>query len=290
MMEEMTKKEKVIAIIFAGGVGKRFGSELPKQFHEVCGKDIILHTLEVFQKHPAVDEIYIGGRPEDLNYLAQMVYENGITKVPNGGIVAGGTTGQGTIYNILSAARLNNEEDAIVLINDGVRPIITDEEITENIWSVKERGSTVTVKKCVATPIYSKDGMLVSEVLDRSKMYEGVAPQSFRLGHILEAHEKVRAVDSTYSSLVNGVAIVDSASLVLAAFGEQCYMIEGNPYNMKVTSFLDKYIFRAIIEARDEINNQNKLENIGRTSNSISEEVKAKILFYESGGDISGNK
>lgn len=290
-MEEMTKKEKVVVGIFVGGVGQRFGSELPKQFHEVYGKDIVLHTLEIFQRHPQIDEIYIGGRPEDLNYLAQMVVDNRITKVPDHGIVAGGTTGQGTIYNILTAIRNNNNaDDTIVLLNDGVRPIITDREIAENIESVKTKGSTITIKKEVATPIYSEDGKTVTQVLNRDMMYTGVAPQSFRLGHLLEAHELVRAIDPEYETPVNGIKIVDSGSLIMAAFGETIYTVQSNPYNMKITSYDDQYIFGALISARDAINNQSKLEKIAIKFDQLDPETRAKILFYTSGGDISGNK
>lgn len=280
-----TKRTKNIAIVFAGGVGQRFGSELPKQFHEVCGKDIIIHTLERFQNHPEIDEIYVGCREENLYYLANLVISHRITKIPNGGIVPGGASGQDTIYRILKRAKEDNDEDAIVLINDGVRPIVTDEDISLNIRSVIERGSTVTVKKFVATPLYSETGEVINDIIDRNKMFEGVAPQSFRLGHILDAHELIRKNDPNYEGIYDGAGIVDSAGLIRAAFKEPIYIVIGNPYNMKVTSFLDKYIVRAVIEAQDEINNENKKTKIYQDMESVSEEAALKVKLLKLGGD-----
>lgn len=244
-------KVKNIAIIFAGGVGQRFGLEIPKQFVKVYGKEIIVHTLEVFQKHPEIDEIYIGCVEEWIPYLAELVVDNGINKVPNGGILPGGSSGQDTIYKILKRARENNSDDDIVLIHDGVRPIVTANEISENISSVKANGSTITCKKFTATPVCSIDGKVVTNTIARETMFEGVAPQSFYLGHILEAHEKIRAVTDDYEGMFNGTTIVDSASLIQAAFNEKCNIVIGNPNNMKVTNMYDFFALLGILQASD---------------------------------------
>ena len=247
----MSDNRKNIAIIFAGGVGQRFGSEIPKQFVKVYGKEIIVHTLEVFQKHPEIDEIYIGCVADWIPYLAELVLNYGITKVPNGGILPGGTSGQDTIYKILKRAKENNSNEDIVLIHDGVRPIVTANEISENIKSVKEKGSTITCKKFTATPVCSVDGKIVTSTLARETMYEGVAPQSFKLGHILEAHEKIRKVTNDYEGTFNGTTIVDSASLIQAAFNEKCNIVVGNPNNMKVTNMYDFFALLGILQASD---------------------------------------
>lgn len=248
---EQLKKQKNIAIIFAGGVGQRFGSEIPKQFVKVYGKEIIVHTLTVFQNHPEIDEIYIGCVENWIPYLAELVVNYGITKVPEGGILPGGTSGQDTIYKILKRARENNSDDDIVLIHDGVRPIVTDKEISENIKSVKENGSTITCKKFTATPVCSVDGNIVTNTIARETMFEGVAPQSFTLGHILEAHEVIRKVSNDYEGTFNGTTIVDSASLVQAAFDEKCSIVVGNPNNMKVTNMYDFFSLLGILQASD---------------------------------------
>lgn len=250
-MNYKDKKQKNIAIIFAGGVGQRFGSEIPKQFVKVYGKEIIIHTLEVFQNHPEIDEIYIGCVDGWITYLAELTINYGITKVPKGGIVSGGNSGQDTIYKILKIAKENNDDNSIVLIHDGVRPIVTVEEISKNIEMVKERGSAITCKPFTATPVCSLDGKDITSILSRSTIYEGVAPQSFRLGHILSAHEKIRELDPDYSGIYNGSTIVDSASLVQAAFGEKCAIVKGNPNNMKVTNMYDFFALLGILQSND---------------------------------------
>lgn len=242
---------KNIAIIFAGGTGQRFGSDIPKQFVKVYDKEIIIHTLIKFQEHPEIDEIFIGCIKEWIPYLEQLVCDYRITKVHKDGIIPGGVSGQDTIYQILSKAREYNTDEDIVLIHDGVRPIVTDKEISDNIKSVKENGTAVTCIPFAETPVFSKDGKTIDATLDRKQMFRGVAPQSFRLGHILEAHAKIRAVDPDYTGVYNGGTIVDSASLVKAAFGESCAIVTGNPNNMKVTNMQDFFSLLGILQSND---------------------------------------
>ena len=133
---------KNVAIIFAGGSGVRMGSGTPKQFLEVNGKPIIIHTLDIFEEHPLIDEIYIACKEDCINKLKKYIERFWIKKVKK--IVPGGTSALGSIYNGLKAAREENEDDTIVLIHDGVRPCITGELINDVIASVKAKGSAVT--------------------------------------------------------------------------------------------------------------------------------------------------
>ena len=256
---------KKIAIIFAGGVGQRFGSEIPKQFVNIYGKNIIIHTLDVFQNHSEINEIYVGCIEDWIPYLNNLVKINNISKIPENGIIPGGNSGQDTIYRILKKARENNTDEDIVLIHDGVRPIVTNEEITNNINSVMEYGSAITCIPFTETPIYSEDGEVIDKTLDRKMIYRGVAPQSFNLGHIIEAHEKIRKNDPDYSGIYNGSSIVDSASLITAAFNEKCHIVKGNPNNMKVTTTGDYFSLLGILQSND-------IENYfyGKTSNDIN--------------------
>ena len=133
-----------IAVIFAGGVGKRMHSkECPKQFLKIYNKPIIIHTLEYFEKHPLIDAIVISCVEEWMPYLEELIYKYRIEKVKK--VVVGGETGQLSIYNGLKAAEdVANGEKAIVLIHDGVRPLINAKLITDNIESVKKNGSAIT--------------------------------------------------------------------------------------------------------------------------------------------------
>lgn len=240
------KKVKNIAIVFAGGVGSRMGSSVPKQFMKVYGKEIIIHTLERFQYNENIDLIYVGCIKEYIDELESLVKKFHISKVPTGGIVPGGTSGQDTIYRVLKRAEEDNPNETICLIHDGVRPLINDNVIDSNIKSVEKYGTAVTVTKAFETPILSLDGSEVSEVLERSLVYTAQAPQSFRLGDILKAHEKIRNTEVGY----NNPKIVDSCSLMMEC-GNKVHIIEGNRGNIKVTTQEDYIALLGNLEIDD---------------------------------------
>lgn len=240
------EKVKNIAIIFAGGVGSRMGSSIPKQFMKVYGKEIIIHTLERFQYNENIDLIYVGCIKEYIGELEQLVQKYQISKIPSGGIINGGTSGQDTIYKVLKRAREDNSGDSICLIHDGVRPIINDDVINANIESVKKYGSAVTVTKAFETPIISLNGSEISEVLERNLVYTAQAPQSFRLDDVLKAHEIIRSTDVGY----NNPKIVDSCSLMKEC-GNSVHLVEGNRGNIKVTTQEDYIALLGNLEIDD---------------------------------------
>lgn len=233
-----------IAIIFAGGVGQRMGSNVPKQFLEVYGKPIIIHTLERFQYHDEIDKIYVACKEELIPYFNELIKKFNINKIPKGGVVAGGATGQDSIYNALKAAERENSGDSIVLIHDGVRPLITDEVITRNIENVKKEGSAITCTAAFETPVVSYDGKTVAELPKRKYVYTAQAPQSFRLEDVLATHEKVRKENPGY------IDIVDTCTL-MQLNGFNVSIVEGNRGNIKVTTPEDYIDLLAKLQAED---------------------------------------
>lgn len=234
-----------IAIIFAGGTGQRMGADKPKQFLEVYGKPIIIHTLEKFQYHEGIDLIYVACKEDLIPEFEEMIKKYNITKVKKGSIVPGGATGQDSIYNALTAARMTNDKDSVVLIHDGVRPIINADIITKNIESVQTYGSAITCTSAFETPLISYDGFSVDELPKRKFVYTAQAPQSFRLGEVLEAHDKVRSVNPEYTD------IVDTCTLMKTA-GKDVRIIEGNRGNIKVTTPEDYIDLLARLSAEDQ--------------------------------------
>lgn len=233
---------KNIAIIFAGGNGARMGSGLPKQFLEVNGKPIIIHTLDVFEEHPDIDEIYVACKAEYISKLKKLVKKHMVSKVMN--IVPGGTTGQDSIYNALMAAKENNENDAVVLIHDGVRPCITNELLDEVLACVRKHGSAVTCNAMYETPVISQDGETVDEVPPRAPFYTAQAPQCFYLGDVLEAHTKMRQENPTYEG------IVDTCTM-MKKLGKNVKLVVGPRGNIKVTTPEDMFIFRAMLKYKE---------------------------------------
>ena len=238
---------KKIALIFAGGVGKRMGAEIPKQFLKVYDKEIIIHTIEKFQYTEQIDKIYVGCKDEYIPFLKELVKKYNITKIPENGIIPGGETGQDTIYNLILKAKDENEGDSIVLIHDGVRPLITDELIDENIANVQKYGTSITSGSCTETPIISIDGKEICDVLKRNTIYMAKAPQCFYLDDILEAHHKVRNTELGYAN----PKIVDSCSLYMST-GKKVHLTEGNRENIKVTTVEDYISLLANLSVEDQ--------------------------------------
>ncbi len=229
------------ALIFAGGTGKRMGATgRPKQFLELHGKPIIIYTLEYFERHPQIDAIAVVCIDGWLDYLKDQLDRFRIRKVR--WIVPGGETSQDSTRAGLNAiASECPPEDTIVLIHDGVRPLITADVITESIACVKEHGNAITIAPAIETIITVDEGERVNALIDRSTCRLARAPQSFRLEDIMEMHR--RAMADGYDKMI------DSASLMIH-YGIMPHLIEGPAENIKITTPADYYMFKAIVEAR----------------------------------------
>lgn len=180
-----------IAVIFAGGVGKRMGqTDKPKQFMNIAEKPIIIHTLEIFEKNKNIDKIIISCLSDWIKYLQNLLKEYNITKVEK--IVAGGETGQMSIFNGIKVAKELYPEDSVILIHDGVRPFIDDELINKNIDSVLKNGSAISSVLATETFTIVDENNTIQNIPSRSNSLIAKAPQSFYLKDIYEAHIKAQ--------------------------------------------------------------------------------------------------
>lgn len=214
----------------------------PKQFLELHGKPIIIHTLEHFEYCSEIDSIAVVCRENWIDYLKDQLKHHYIEKVR--WIIPGGETGQQSIYNGLQAIYENCEDpkDTIVLIHDGVRPLINEKLISDNIECVKKHGNAITVTKAVETVINTNDDNGIVKIHDRAYAKIAKAPQSFYLADIMSAHQKAIAENKTN--------MIDSASLMMH-YGYKLHTVDGPVENIKITTAADYYIFRAIYEARE---------------------------------------
>lgn len=231
-----------IAIIFAGGSGVRMGAGVPKQFLEINGKPILIHTLQLFQEHEEIDKIYLAMSPDYIRYTEQLVLDYRIDKMA--AIVEGGETAQDSIFNALCKAREENPGDSIVLVHDGVRPFVEYSVISDNIESVQNYGSAITCTSCYETIMISKDGETVDSLPLRKESYSAQAPQSFYLKDIIAAHEAIRATETKYENMVD-------ACTIYRALGKQPHIVLGNRGNIKVTTPEDVYMFRALLQYKE---------------------------------------
>ena len=230
-----------IGLIFAGGSGARMNTKgMPKQFLQMNGKAIIIHTLEYFERCKDIDAIVVVCLEEYIEYLQSLLSANRITKVKR--IVPGGKCGQESIYHGLCAAEEITDGEDIVLIHDGVRPLISEELLSSSIQMVKEKGNAITVTPATETIVQTENGETISNIIDRKSCYIAKAPQSFYLKDILKVHRQA-IVD-------NKCDCIDSASL-MREYGYSLNLLEGSNENIKITNPSDFYILRAILEARE---------------------------------------
>lgn len=229
-----------IALIIAGGVGQRMGQDIPKQFLNVYDKPVIVYTMEAFQKHPDVDAIEIvcldGWHEMVFAYARQF----GISKLEN--IVSGGKNGQESIRNgLYDIATRHNNDDDIVLIHDAIRPMLSDEVITENLKICKQYGNAITVVPCMAAMLKTFDGFSSEEQVPRDNLKETQTPQSFFLQDIISVHK-----EAIEKGITNSVA---SCTLYIE-LGKTLYMSAGSEKNLKLTTTEDVEIFKALLKAQ----------------------------------------
>ncbi|HPT77508.1 MAG TPA: IspD/TarI family cytidylyltransferase [Candidatus Atribacteria bacterium] len=231
-----------VGVIFAGGAGTRMNSrEKPKQFLEVHGKPIIVHTIEIFERAKDIDAVVVACIEGWIPYMEELKYRYRLDKIRK--IVPGGETGQLSIYNGLCAAEsLFGAEDVIVLIHDGVRPLINEEILKSNIESVKKYGSAITCSAAKETFVLVDDNEDVYEIPSRKHSRIAKAPQSFYLKDIIEVHRQALKDGITNS--------IDSCTL-MHEYGKELAVVDGPYENIKITTPDDFYMFRALFDARE---------------------------------------
>ncbi len=242
---------KNIAIIFAGGVGSRMeNADKPKQFLELDSKPIIVHTIEKFANCSMIDAVAIACKEEYICYLQGLIEKFKIKKVR--WIVPGGETGQLSIFNALDAVYKDKsvDEDAVVLIHDGVRPIIDNQLILENIVTARTHGNAITVVNAAETIFISQDKHNIDDLLKRENVFYARAPQTFYLRDIYSLHQKEMEIDS-----INNI---DSCSMMFK-YGYKLNFVQGKSSNIKITTYEDYYIFKALHELEQKLKQKEML-------------------------------
>ncbi len=232
-----------IALIFAGGKGTRMGASLPKQFLKINGKEILFHTIDLFQKNKNIDKIYISTIDDYIDHVKEEVEVGKYTKVID--VIGGGDSAQDTIYRLLVRAKKDNPDDSIVLLHDGVRPFVAPDVIEKNIEGVKKHGNAITSFPAYETIMVSEDHDVVDDVTVRANTYLGQAPQSFYLKDILDAHEKIRMRPEGYENMVD-------AATIIRTLGGKTHLVMGNRGNLKITTPEDVYTFRAFLQYKED--------------------------------------
>lgn len=216
---------KVAVIITAGGKGERFGGEMPKQFIELKGKPIIIHTIERFSQIESVEAIVIPVHSEWFTYTKELVAKYDLPKVKD--VVVGGKERQDSIYNALQSSAL--EDMDIVMVHDSVRPFIDVKLINKIIEQTEDYGAVIagTSPKDPVKEVNTKGE--IQRTIQRNKVSISQTPQSFWKDIITNAYQKARDVNYIGS---------DSSQLV-EFLGYKVSVVEGSEFNIKITTQFD---------------------------------------------------
>ena len=232
-----------IALIIAGGVGARMNQDIPKQFINVYDKPVIVYTMEAFQQHPLIDAIEIVCLDGWCDVLWAYARQFGIAKLEN--VVRGGKNGQDSIRNgLYDIAERHYHDDDIVLIHDAIRPMISEDIISDNIRVCREHGNAITVVPCTAAMLKTYDSLSTTEQVPRDNLKITQTPQAFFVKDIVEAHKE---------ALSKGITNSVASCTMYIELGRKLYMSAGSEKNLKLTTAEDIEIFKALLkEKKDE--------------------------------------
>lgn len=235
----------IYAAILAGGIGNRMGNEMPKQFINIGGKTIIEYTIATFCGIQEFEQIIVLCPKEWVEYTENLISESVGSRVV---VIAGGATRNETIQNAIKYIdeKGNLDEDTVLVTHDAVRPFVTEDIIRANIDAVERYGACDTVIPAVDTIVKSENNSYITEIPDRSKLYQGQTPQSFKALKLRSLYESLTEEEKN---------ILTDAAKIYVIKGEPVHLVEGAPSNMKITYPYDILVAESIIRSNNGDNN-----------------------------------
>ncbi len=231
------KKHRHIALLLAGGNGLRMNSNLPKQYIEVDGETILAHTAKAFQRHPLIQDIYIVCAKEWEEAVEEEIRGSSISKFRE--TIRGGKTGYDSLRNGISALTEKiHEKDAVILVHDAVRPLITQDIISRNIAVCLTHGNAITAMTSHEAFLISKDGKTSQNYLPREELLRAQTPHTFPLNTLNEmmAEAKEKGITNSQSlfTLANELG------------NYPLFIAQGDMLNFKLTIPTDILIYQAL--------------------------------------------
>ena len=216
----------VYAVILAGGSGTRMGTEVPKQFLNICSRPVIIRSADAFLDSGLCDHVIITVPAEFTDYTRSLIKQ--YRPDDNTDVIAGGKNRNSSLLNALEFIKQNKpyDGDTVVLTHDAVRPFINKRIIADNIKAVREFGGCNTVVKSVDTVLVSDDGKFISSVPERKKLYNAQTPQSFNFKELLNIYEKM--TDDEKENMTD-------ACSVFLKYGKKVALVDGAQNNIKIT-------------------------------------------------------
>ncbi len=233
-----------IALLTAGGTGNRMGQDIPKQFMTIDNKPVIIYTMEAFQTHPEIDGIAVVCLKGWEVVLQSYANQYNITKLR--WIFEGGDSNQQSIYNgLIGLKEAGCPDDTIVLVQDGVRPLVSKEIISNNIATCRKYGYAVTGLTCKEAIMEQVDDTVRAIDIPRERLVRTQTPHTYPLGVLLDGHRKAKE-----KGITNTVA---SCTLFGALGIKEQHLVKGSEQNgLKLTSTEDIELFKALLHSSKE--------------------------------------
>ena len=231
------KQSHNIALILAGGTGERMRTSVPKQFMEIDGETVLLHTMKAFQQHPLIHEIYLVCMPEWESFVRNEAKKGGIDKLC--GIIHAGETCYASACNgIEYLAKAVKEPDAIVLVHDAVRPLITQDIISRNIAVCLTHGNAITALQSHEAYLVTQDGNTSDVFRPREGLMRAQTPHTFPLATLCQMMKLAKEQGISKSQSIFTLA----GELGIAPL----HIAQGDLRNFKITEQSDILIYRAL--------------------------------------------
>ncbi len=231
----------VYGVILAGGIGSRMGGDKPKQYLNIKGKPIIVYTIEKFFSVPDFEKIIVLCPKQWVEHTKNIIEKHIAPAGDRVQVIQGGETRNETIMNAIKFIENegNLNDDTVIVTHDSVRPFVTHRIIKENIEAALKFGACDTVFPSSDTIVESVDGEAISNIPERSKMYQGQTPQSF----------KALKLKNIYNSLTDEEKeILTDAAKIFVMKGEKVALVEGATFNLKITYPYDLRVAKSLLE------------------------------------------
>ena len=229
-------------VLLAGGVGKRMGTDIPKQFLVVENKPIIVHSIENFQRNKQIEKIVVVCLKEWIEPLKTMLAKHSLTKVA--WIVEGGDTSHDSIRNGVFFLRNKVDADDFVIVHDAVRPVLPQKAIDAVIRVAHEKGNASSSIACHPPIVYTEDFESGVTDVDRDHVMLTASPQAFRYSLALECYEQAERENK------HDFAFTSS---LLIHCGKRVYFAKGTTCNIKITTKADIALFGALLKVPEEL-------------------------------------
>lgn len=228
------------AIIIAGGSGSRMGQDIPKQFINVYDKPVLIYTLEGFQKHPQIDAIEVVCLDGWHDVVWAYAKQFGITKLK--WIVSGGTTGQESIRNGVYHLEGKVKNDDIIIIHDGIRPLVDDTVLSDVIIKAHQYGNAVTSLPYNEQIFVIDDEISTTKYIPRETLRRVSTPQAYRFDLLIEKYRE---------AFERGIGIYGSSytNTMMVELGVRLFFAAGSDKNIKLTTKDDLEMFKAYLKS-----------------------------------------